>query len=360
MKILITLLLLISHCITQANIKVEVQFSYSANYFDLMDNVSNWWEGFTEPQYQIEWQKRNGPLTEVDKKFFGQYKTLREKYYNDPDQKEKDPTKNRNGLFSRLGAIEADPIAEAFYDSQSLDESFQKTSKILTKEEVDLLRKFYVHFQPAAANFLKESEAFNKIIPTLRKSLSGKKIAQYFSEVAAFYNVQPKLVYKVLLVWFPPIKRSNASPTGKYLVMRYNPIEDLEMAQEESEIAFHEIVHSISSQQSLAQKQKLTQDFLNICSVKDRLKALTILEEPLAVVFGQAIYLEKFNPKKLDLVEPLYNNPWISSYAKLLLPIAKDYLKFKKNINQGFIQKAALVCEEFVSASKMLAPITAN
>ena len=338
----------------QAKVKIEVQYSYSANFFDLMDNVSNWWEGFTEAEYQTEWQKKISSLTEKDKKYFDQYRNLRQNYYNDPDQKEKDPLINRNGFFSRVGAVTADPVAEVFYDSQTMEESLRNLSKLLKPEEVEFLRGFYSHFEKRAALFLKESEAFKKILPSLRKSLSGSQVEKYFSDVAAFYEVQPQLVYKVLFVWFPPIKRSTASPTGKYLIMRYNPVEDLEMAKSDSDIAFHEVVHAISSQQPLEQKQKITQEFLKICPVKDRLKPLTILEEPLAVVFGQAIYLEKFNPQKLDLSKSLYNNPWISTYAKLLLPLLKVEVKTKKTINSGVIQKAASICKELVLASEKI------
>ena len=203
---------------------------------------------------------------------------------------------------------------------------------------------------------MKESEAFKKILSPLRKSLSGPRVKKYFSDVATFYNVKPELTYRILFVWFPPIKRSNASPTGRFLIMRYNPAEDLEMAKSDSDIAFHEVVHVISTHQSLEQKKKLTEKFLEICPVREKLKSLTILEEPLAVIFGQAIYLQKFNPEKLDLSKPLYNNPWISSYSKLLLPIIKKELNGKKNINDGAIEKAALVCKELVLASEKLNP----
>lgn len=130
------------------------------------------------------------------------------------------------------------------------------------------------------------------------------------------------------------------------------------MAKADSDIAFHEVVHAISSQQSLDQKQKLTREFLNICPVKN-LKPLTILEEPLAVVFEQAIYLEKFNPKKLDLSKSLYNNPWISIYAKLLLPVINREFRARKTINDGVIAMSGSICKELTAASEKLTPVNA-
>ena len=191
------------HFFANAGVKIEVQYSYSADLFDLMDNVSNWWEGFTEPEYQVEWQKRIGLLTEDDKKYFLRYQEVRQHYYNDPDQKEKDPLKNRNGFFSRLGAITADPFAEAFYDSLTLDESFNKLSKLVKTEELNFLKEFYGHFENKAKVLLDESAAFKRIIPHLKKSLSGHNVEKYFSDVASFYGVSPKLTYRVLFVWFP-------------------------------------------------------------------------------------------------------------------------------------------------------------
>jgi hypothetical protein len=339
---------------TIAEVNIQVEYSESADYFDLLDNLSNWWEGFTEPEYGKEWQNRFGVFTELDRASFEKYRKLREKYYNDPDQSEKDPLKNRNGFFSMTSTFSADPLAEAFYDSSKLEEAYKKLEKLLDKQELEGLISFHRQYNDRVSKILKESVVFKKILPKVQKSLKHPGIDKYLSEIAAFYKVTPALDYRILFTWFPPIERSNASPTGKYLLMRYNPLKHLEMAAQDSDIAFHEIVHVISNKQPLEQKQLLTEQFLKSCQVKDQLKKLTILEEPLAVVFGQAIFLERFDPKRLNLGESLYNNPWISSYAKLLLPIVKTQLKAGKSIADDFIPTAASLCNELKGAASKL------
>ena len=98
-NILIFVVLLLSS-VSQANVKISVEYSESANYFDMMDNVSNWWDGFTDIEYSKEWIKRFGAFSPEDLKMFETYGAIRQNYYHDPDQKEKDPSKNRNGFFA--------------------------------------------------------------------------------------------------------------------------------------------------------------------------------------------------------------------------------------------------------------------
>ncbi len=296
-KIILFSFLLVSNAFAKVNIFVE--YSESANYFDIMDNLSNWLDDFTDIEYSKEWEKRFGVKSPEDLKLFEKYANLQKEYYSDPNQKEKNPLKNRNGFLSMSSSATADPIAEAFYSSLTMDEAYEKLQKKLQPKEIDFLKSFYLHFKGQAEVFRKESEVFRTILLKMRKSLAGNKVTNYFSKVAKFYNVDPSLDYRILYVWFPPIERSDASTTGKYLVMRYNPIKALKIAAEDSDIAFHEVVHVISNQQTFNQKKMLTEEFLKNCDIKDSLRKLTILEEPLAVIFGQIIFLEQFNPNRL-------------------------------------------------------------
>ncbi|MGK5087555.1 hypothetical protein WDW86_08350 [Bdellovibrionota bacterium FG-2] len=108
-----------------AEVKLQAVYHEASNVFEIMDNVSNWWPGFCDEEYQKYWQKTFG-LSEQDKVFFEGYRKIREKHYADPDQAEKDPLKNRNGLCATLGSVTADPIAEAFYSSDSLEAAYER------------------------------------------------------------------------------------------------------------------------------------------------------------------------------------------------------------------------------------------
>lgn len=335
------------------SVAVSVEYSEAADVFDILDNVSNWLEGFCEEEYQKYWSQKFG-ITESDKQLFSEYKTLREKYYKDPDQAEKDPFKNRNGFFSTLGSITADPIAEAFYSSGKLSDAYQKLMATLTTEDLDFLKKFHKHFEDKYAILLKESAHFKKIVKKLDPAFKKSSVKTLFEDASRFYNVKEDLNYKVLYVWWPPIERSQASPTGNFLLMRYNPIKHADTAGQDTDIVFHEIVHTISARQNLAQKQMLTKEFLKTCPIQDKMKKLKILEEPLAVAIGQLLYLKRVEPKRLDLSAKAYIDPWISVYGKMLFPIVDEYMKNKKTIDQDFVKPATATCNELVKMSERL------
>ncbi|MFZ3229030.1 MAG: hypothetical protein WA160_02405 [Pseudobdellovibrio sp.] len=335
-----------------ASVAVSVEYSEAANVFDLLDNVSNWWEGFCEEEYQKFWSQKFG-LTESDKQLFSEYKILREKYYKDPDQAEKDPLKNRNGFFSTLSSVTADPVAEAFYSSEKLSDAYKNLEAILTVEELGFLKKFHKQFEDNYAVLLKESASFKKIAKIANLAFKKPSIKVLFDDASRFYGVKEDLSYRVLYVWWPPIERSQSSPTGKFLLMRYNPIKHADIAGKDADIVFHEIVHTISARQGLNQKQALTKEFLKACPVQYRMKKLKVLEEPLAVAIGQLLYLKRVEPKRLDLSAKAYNDPWISAYGKMLFPVVDEYMKNKRGI-VDFVKPATAICNELVKMSEKL------
>ncbi|MBT4760689.1 MAG: hypothetical protein HOO06_03230 [Bdellovibrionaceae bacterium] len=334
------------------SVKIDVLYSESADIFDLMDNVSNWWPGFTEVEYSKFWHKKFG-IKKEDKLLFKKYTAIRQKYYHDPDQKPKSPLKNRNGFFSTLGSVNADPIAEAFYSSNSMQQGLKKLAQIINKKELQFFKKFYVHFKPNYSSLISKSpEQYSVAINKVRASLNKPGISEYFNNISQFYNIKSPLSYRVIYTWWPPLNRTNASPTGKYLVMRYNPSKHGYL--DDSDIVAHEIIHSISAQQKFKQKAELTNKFLNKCKVNGLLKRYEILEEPLAVVFGQLIFNKKFEPKKFSLSSNLYRNMWVSSFARqIYLPLQKRFESGEK-ITDGFIEDASLICNEFHMAANQL------
>lgn len=342
--------------VSSATVKIQVVYSESANIFDVMDNVSNWWPGFCEEEYQKYWSKKL-PLTAKDKDLFEKYRTIRERHYNDPDQAEKDPLKNRNGLFASLGAINADPVAEAFYSSDTLDEAFEKLKNTLKPDDLAFLRGFYLAFADRFKALLKESEPFKQVAKHMMGTLQKPGIDAYFEKVARFYRVKTDINYRVLYIWWPPLDRTNASPTGKYLLMRYNPVLHFEDAKLDSDVVFHEVVHTISARQDLAQKQNLTKEFIADCDTHRKIKRMNILEEPLAVALGQSLFNQQFEPSRYKYGSVWYTEKWTNMFSKLIYPTVKEEFESGRTLTDGFITKAAKHCNEFmVVVDKFLAP----
>ena len=330
------------------SVKIQVAYSESANIFDIMDNVSNWFPGFCEETYQEYWNKKY-PLSSKDSELFAKYKSIRERYYNDPDQLERDPLKNRNGMFALLSTITADPLGEAFYSSETLDEAFVKLVNIIKSEEIDFLKGFYSTFADRYKPILSESDPFRQVANQVSKSIVKQKIASYFKKVSSYFKVKANMEYRVLFTWWPPNNRSNASPTGSFLIMRYNPVTDLESAKSSTDIIFHEIVHTISARQDLAQKQTLTKEFVTLCDTKGAIKKLTLLEEPLAVVIGQALFLQTFQPKNYNYDSNWYNEKWVNLFSKLIYQDVKDEFNAGRTISDGLIPRVAKRCKEVLA-----------
>lgn len=49
------LVVVISTQAADVNVQVKIEYSRSADIFEVMDNVSNWWPGFTGEEYSKYW-----------------------------------------------------------------------------------------------------------------------------------------------------------------------------------------------------------------------------------------------------------------------------------------------------------------
>ncbi len=339
----------------EASVSFKASYRESTNRFQILDCVAQWWDYcMDDGEYRAEWIRRFGPLDNTDLELFSQYKQIRESYMASSNESS-DPLFRKDGLFARNSTKTEDPFATIFYSSENESQSYKKLTALISPSELAWLKAFYAHFEPRTSVLLAESKTpFEKWVKKLNSDLSDPDYPGFFEKLLYFYNVSTNINYEVLITWWPPINRNMASPTDTYLVFQKNPIKH--MSENDLPIVFHEVVHTLSSRQSLQQKQELTKNFLNICPVKDRLKRGNILEEPLAVALGQIAFLDQFFPAELHFEESFYNNPWISSYGKAIYPVLKSEINSGKTITDGFILKAADQCKEFVQALDLLKP----
>lgn len=337
----------------RAEVSFKASYRESASRFQILDCVAQWWDHCQDAgEYRNEWVRRFGELNTQDLAFFEKYKKLRETYLvsiNEP----KDPLLRKDGFFSRGSAAEEDPIQFIFYSSLDQSEVFQKLETLISQTEIAWLKTFYEYFEPKTALLLGESKIpFEKWATELNTDLAHPGFDKFFDKIAGFYGITTSVNYEAIITWWPPISRTMATPTDKYLVFQKNPL--MHMNESDIDIVFHEVVHTISSRQPKSQKQELTRRFLEICPVKDRLKRYAILEEPLAVALGQIAFLDEFQSENLHFEQSFYNNPWISAFGKMIYPVLKSELQNGRSISQGFIEKAANQCKELVRAAELL------
>jgi hypothetical protein len=336
-------------------VSITAHYREAADIFDIMDCTSGWWEHTfcaDERAYQIEWEKRFGEFSKEDKTFFTQYDQIRRKYFRGLGMPTEDTGPYTDGVFAKRKSITEDLIAPAFYGSNDLDEAISKLNKTLGTADLEFLKKFYDHFRPRYTQLLDESKAFIKKAKALNQKLGNKRYGDCYEKILKYYSVTEKINYEVLYTWWPPIKKDYATPTDKFLVLRQNPIKHFNWDDED--VVFHEIVHTISVRQPQKQKEEISKTLLEKCPIEGKIQTGKILEEPMAVVFGQIMFLETFKPKQLTWESKLYNNPWISSFAKLIYPVIKAEFQTAKNFSVKTAEKVGFLCNELLQTSDLL------
>lgn len=327
-----------------AAVTFRAVYSVGADRFQFLDCASLWWSDFCgdDGTYQKELEIKS-KLQKVDTDLFKKYQEIREKYYQDEDQKEKDPLKNRNGFFAKIGSLNADPIAVAFYSSKTTKQAIESLSQ-LTGDEKKFLTQFYDHFKVRLEPYLKESQAFPQAAKDLNKKLQKKEYETFFKTIQQFYGVKADINYTVLFVWWPPLNRDYAYPVSDFLILSKNPVKHLGWSDEE--IVFHEVVHTISMRQDLEKKQEFTKIFLEECPSAINESKGTILEEPLAVALGQMLFLKKFFPKKYTAETNWYNNAWINKFSIAIFPTIEEAMAKKQPLNEELVKKLGKICQK--------------
>lgn len=76
--------------------------------------------------------------------------------------------------------------------------------------------------------------------------------------------------------------------------------------------------------------------------------------QKVAVTIGQILFMEKFYPKKLKYDESLYNNPWISTFGRLITPVVRASLAEKKTMDENVTSSFAQICSELIATAKLI------
>ncbi|MDO9183062.1 MAG: hypothetical protein Q7U04_11670, partial [Bacteriovorax sp.] len=355
-KIFLFLLLLFPLLGEAGSISISAKYSEAANTFVIMDCLSGWWDKtFCQDdggEFQKYWAKRFG-LTSEDRDLFKQYDVVRQKYYKGLGLPKDDIGPFKDGLFSKRSGITEDQIAPSFYSSDTLEQSYGKLEKVIKQEDLVFLKSFHKHFKVNYQILLSESEPFRNKTKELNRKLQDKKYADFFAKISRYYSVAENMKYEVLYTWFPPLDRDSASPTNSFLVFQQHPIKHID--SDDEDIVFHEIIHTISARQPQKQKEEISKTFLEACpNIKEKFIGLyrgRVLEEPMAVTIGQIIFLKKFFPKRLKWDSKLYNNPWISEFAKLIYPVIESELDQNNIFSVETGKKLGFLCNEFFQAS---------
>lgn len=356
MKIYLLALLVTICCPRNASagqVSIKATYRPAANLFDILDCVSGWWD-FTycmdEGAYQKEWKKRFG-LSEADRAEFKKYDLFRRRYFRGVGAP-KEVYQPGDGLFAKKSSIHEDLIAPAFYSSQNLAEAFAKLETEVKPADLKFLKGIFQRFEKQLATLAQESEPFRQAAEKLNSALQDIRYSDFYSSVSNFYGVKTELSYEVVFTWWPPLDRDNATPVDQFLILRKNPAKHL--SWDDKDVVFHEIVHTISARQPQEQKESISREFLKLCPIEARIPKGQILEEPLAVAVGQIYFLESFHPSDLHWESKMYNNPWISSFAKVIYPAIKAEILANGQFSSETGKILGKLCAEYLASAKLL------
>ncbi len=336
-----------------ADVQITASYSEPANLFSLMDNVSGWLPEFTDAAYREEWARRFG-WSKLDQAWAVRYSKYRHRTYKDPSQGRM-PATSPDGLFAPSGAntAESDPLATHFLSQRSITVALAHFSSVATSADARTLKGFYRHFAPKWRTILAESSGLAANATVLNDQMNTPGATAFAARASRFFRVSVKGKFQAFFVWFPPGRRSTAEVVaGRYFLIHVPPGQV--SSDDWDGVAMHELMHYISAHQSLEQKQALTKRFLASCPQANRPKALRLLEEPLAVAWGQAAYAKYGRGKPLNWNESWYAIPQVNILGHILWPSVDRLYNTDATITDGIVDDAAKRCVELFAAAEAL------
>ena len=304
----------------RAEITVEVAYSETADLYSMMDNVSEWLEGYTIPAYREEWVARFG-WTEADREWAARYREYRQRTFIDDSASSRADTRP-DGLFASEAesAAGADPLASYMLAQPDIDTARRNFDTFASSRDARMLRGFYAHFAPKWRVLLAESGPLNRKAAALHARFDDDATTAFMADVAQFYRSDLEGVYTVYYTRRPPGRATSAEPLAGNYMLLHSPTADHPSDDEWDTIVIHELVHFVSASQPMAQKRALTERFLRRCPQPEKAKALWLLEEPLAVAWGQAAYSARVLRRPFDADENWYGIAWVNIVARTLAP----------------------------------------
>lgn len=156
-----------------------------------------------------------------------------------------------------------------------------------------------------------------------------------------------------LSVWWPPLDRTAADISGRAFFIRSHP-ERHHNESGWSEIVMHEVTHYVSAHQAPEQKQALTKQFLDRCPADSRTGFYDLLEEPIAVAWGNAAFAKYVRKQPLRYEDNWYWRPLAEVMGKLLWSYVDAVYDSDQTINDGLVPFAGEQCAVLLRVSDMI------
>ena len=336
----------------RAEVNVTVSYSEAADLYSTMDNVSGWLEGYTWPEYRTEWSERFG-WSAADQVWIDRYTEFRRRTFIE-DGRLRDPRNLPDGIFAPQGegTSGSDPLAMYFLAQPNIKTALRNLDRAFTRSDARMLRGFYYHFASRWRVLLQDNEPLVNRANALQERMQNPEISHFIDTANAFYQSEVSGPFTVYFTRRPPGSESSAEPLAGNYILLHTSAEENE-AEYWDTIVMHELVHFVSSRQRQEQKQTLTARFLNRCPLPKGAKLLWLIEEPLAVAWGQAAYSAQVLHKPLDPLENWYGIPWVNIVSRTIAPTIITGYRSDLRI-EDVIDQAADRCVDLTTISNQL------
>lgn len=332
---------------------VRVVYREAADAFEILDHVSNWWPGYNEPRYQQFWADSIG-VQPGDSIQFARYAALRERYYDKRGQGNSQPRRDGSGLFTDRLVMQADPLAAAFYEAESIPEAIASLGTLVTADEQAFLTAFYAHFRSRVAPLLRQTrERTAASRAATASTLDAPEVAQYLTQVRRWFGVE-SVPFTALYVWWPDSLRTSANPHGVHLILRVRPA--AADTVNNADVVAHEILHVYAATMDTTRQRTLSATLLDGCAIPAGVRRLAVLEEPIATVLGNMEFRRRFQPRRFQWSRPWYGDDWVDLLARLLYPVITSALQDDRPMGAEFTRDATAMCALAVRARSPRAP----
>lgn len=322
----------------------EVAYREPADVFEIVDNVSRWLPEKNEPEYRDAWDAR-GLGAPGDDALFAAYARVRSRSY--PPEAE--------GDVLVLGHAKApDRFAEAFYRATTLEAAYAELATFLPRDDVAVVRRVHDTLRPRLAPLLEESRAYASLASRLEARLRDPAVSRFAAKLRAFHGATDTSPLTVLLVWWPDVESTRGAKRGSFVLVRAHPVAHAKEAVEPA-VPIHELAHDVASHAPDAAKRARAATFLAGCPRPPGVRAVALLEEPLAVA-EQKVFVRDVAPDEVDFSRSWYGDPWVSTFAKLLYAPVARALDEGRALDETAMRRAARTCAELARTAKSVAP----
>lgn len=317
--------------------------------YHFLENLSEWSPDYTIKSYKQYWNREKLHQS-GDEEHLENIKKIRLKYYCQPKER-----------FFSFNDKEEDKIKYAFLNSKSYNETYQQLARLLSKSELEQFDECYQYFLARINSAVQSGKGYQNIIEKLNKENNTPEMQNYFKKIRAFYrNKNENNILNIYVVWQPEEGNSGAYYINKNIVLGLKASTNRTNLSDRDyydllSVLYHEMMHYHSSMMdakinfmlSSMLKESLGLNFNNQPNLGK------IIEEPLAVILGQRVFLRKYRNKYYYTYDNFYQNDWINLMALIAEPLVEEYMTSNREIDKEFIEQYSKLSLTVIHAASM-------